>query len=388
MSLRSVPAVVTASRGITSVVNSGRAGPLTASGGGRATSQPVRAPVTSTSLPPAVSAPSVVAPAPVAAPAPFAAPATFTAPAPYANFPPGGMVEPWRQMPRVGIPVFTGNRKEYEQWRAAFNACVDVSPANDAYKLLQLRTYLKGEPLETISALGYSPAAYATAKAKLERKYGGSRRQIALQLEDIERMPTVRSGRQRELVRYSELLEIAIVNLTDAGRSHELGPGTLYNQLLRKLDEKLIAQYQRWLFVQQQPETVTILAVWLEQETELLGRCCTTSGHISVRQAYAHGRNKPCSPDRCRKGGQSDMGCSADSIKDWCQERAVDVLNCTILESRTFGTAYARVTFPASATEKALGDGFWPATIQHTVRKWRFADSNTNKPGKTSMSSE
>ena len=86
--------------------------------------------------------------------------------------------------------------------------------------------------------------------------------------------------------------------------------------------------------------------------------------------------------------GNVHMGCSADSIKDWCQERAVDVLNCTILESRTFGTAYARVTFPASATEKVLGDGFWPATIQHTVRKWRFADSNTNKPGKTSTSSE
>ena len=72
--------------------------------------------------------------------------------------------------------------------------------------------------------------------------------------------------------------------------------------------------------------------------------------------------------------GNVHMGCSADSIKDWCKERAVDVLNCTILESRTFRTAYARVTFPASATEKVLGDGYWPATIQRAVRKWWFGD--------------
>ena len=42
----------------------------------------------------------------------------------------------WKQLKRVTIPVFTGDKKTYQSWKAAFTACVDNAPATAEYKLL------------------------------------------------------------------------------------------------------------------------------------------------------------------------------------------------------------------------------------------------------------
>ncbi|KAJ8044889.1 hypothetical protein HOLleu_07774 [Holothuria leucospilota] len=91
----------------------------------------------------------------------------------------------WKKLKRVSIPVFDGDVIVYENWKAAFMACIDQAPATAEYKLLQLRQYLTGEALKTIENLGHSSAAYDAAKERLERKYGGKWRQISLQLETL-----------------------------------------------------------------------------------------------------------------------------------------------------------------------------------------------------------
>ena len=90
----------------------------------------------------------------------------------------------WKQLKRVSIPTFSGNKQTYQNWKAAFMACIDRAPATAEYKLLQLRQCLSGEALKAIDSLGYSPTAYEAAKERLERKFGGERRQVALYLED------------------------------------------------------------------------------------------------------------------------------------------------------------------------------------------------------------
>ena len=81
----------------------------------------------------------------------------------------------WKQMKRVSIPVFAGNKRTYENWKAAFSACIDKAPATPEYKLLQLRQHLSGEALKVIENLGHSAPAYEAAKSRLERKFGGQR---------------------------------------------------------------------------------------------------------------------------------------------------------------------------------------------------------------------
>ena len=45
----------------------------------------------------------------------------------------------WRQLKRVEIPTFSGDKKKYLGWKAAFLSCIDSAPATGEYKLLQLR---------------------------------------------------------------------------------------------------------------------------------------------------------------------------------------------------------------------------------------------------------
>ena len=66
----------------------------------------------------------------------------------------------WKQLKRVQIPTFSGNKRNYQSWKAAFLACIDSAPATGEYKLLQLRQYLSGEALNVIENLGHSSTAY------------------------------------------------------------------------------------------------------------------------------------------------------------------------------------------------------------------------------------
>ena len=65
----------------------------------------------------------------------------------------------WKQLKRVQIPVFAGDKRIYLSWRVAFIVCIDSAPATGEYKLLQLRQYLAGEALNAIENLGHSAVA-------------------------------------------------------------------------------------------------------------------------------------------------------------------------------------------------------------------------------------
>ena len=41
----------------------------------------------------------------------------------------------WRQLKRIQLPVFTGDKRCYQNWKAAFVACVDTAPSTGEYKL-------------------------------------------------------------------------------------------------------------------------------------------------------------------------------------------------------------------------------------------------------------
>ena len=43
-----------------------------------------------------------------------------------------------RHLKRVEIPVFHGDKRTYQSWKAAFLACIDNAPATPEYKLLRL----------------------------------------------------------------------------------------------------------------------------------------------------------------------------------------------------------------------------------------------------------
>ena len=56
-------------------------------------------------------------------------------------------------------------------------------------------------------------------------------------MEEIESFDQVRSGKAADLDRFADLIGVTIVNLKDAGREAELGNGTFYTLLQKKLPE-------------------------------------------------------------------------------------------------------------------------------------------------------
>ena len=104
-----------------------------------------------------------------------------------------------------------------------------------------------------IEILGHSSTAYEAAKERLERKYGGRRRQIKIYLDELEQFRQV---------------NLNIINLKEAGQYHELGDGSLYTKLQQKLPEGMLARYHRWDFENHLQESVTALRTWVIQEAE------------------------------------------------------------------------------------------------------------------------
>ena len=146
--------------------------------------------------------------------------------------------DPLTGLTRLSIPKFKGDKRMFESWYASFYQLVGkYKKVPPEQKLLRLYSCLEGEALLTIQNLGYSAAAYDVAIARLIRKYGGKRRELTMRLEELDKFRGVRMGNANDLERFAELLDTLMVKLCDAGQDGELGAGSLYVSLLRKLNE-------------------------------------------------------------------------------------------------------------------------------------------------------
>ena len=98
-----------------------------------------------------------------------------------------------------------------------------------------------------IDSLGRSTTDYEPAKERLERKFDGKRQHIAMFLKELEQFRQIRPGNAKDIEDFANLLDIAIINLQEAGHHYELGDGSLY-KLQRKIPETMLACYLTWIF--------------------------------------------------------------------------------------------------------------------------------------------
>ena len=136
--------------------------------------------------------------------------------------------------------------------------------------MLRLHECLQSEALKVIGNLGHSAAAYETAKARLERKYGGERRALTLRLEELDAFKQIREGNEKDLEHFAELLDAEVVNLTDANQEAELGSGSLYITLQHKFNKNLLTKYKQWVCDNHRIEDVKTLKEFIDREPEFL----------------------------------------------------------------------------------------------------------------------
>ena len=121
----------------------------------------------------------------------------------------------WRQLKRVSVPVFNGDKRNYENWKSAFNACVDQAPGTPEYKLLQVRQYSSGEALKVAENLCHSRFKFELAKERLERNYGGQRRKARLPMDELKNFKPICVDHPKDAEKFADLLDIAVINLKE-----------------------------------------------------------------------------------------------------------------------------------------------------------------------------
>ena len=180
----------------------------------------------------------------------------------------GHVVDANKQLERIRIPQFSGDKKGYQSWWAAFSSCVDeTSQLSAQFKMLRLES-CSGEAAETVKGLGYSDHAYEAAKARLNRKYGGNRRQVQTHIDELRKMRPINADNPKELERFADIVERTVVSLKENKKFADLEGGTLYAIVLEKLPQVLLSQYYRWIKEKGSKECLEQLRHWVAEEAE------------------------------------------------------------------------------------------------------------------------
>ena len=98
-----------------------------------------------------------------------------------------------------------------------------------------------------------------------------------------ENFKPLRPGNARDLERLADLLDVTVVNLKEAGRHDELGSGSLYLSLCKKLTEAMLAHYHRWIHENGRWQSVETLREFIIQEAEFQTVASETIHDLSKR---------------------------------------------------------------------------------------------------------
>ena len=107
-----------------------------------------------------------------------------------------------------------------------FFSLVDQGGEQTNIKMARLRQSLTGTALEAIRGLGVTEQEYNEAKEILQSKFGVERRKSQAYMDQIEKMPSLKSNDVKSFERFADLVRIAVVELQAGGRDGELGEGT------------------------------------------------------------------------------------------------------------------------------------------------------------------
>ena len=132
--------------------------------------------------------------------------------------------------------------------------------------MARLRQCLPGNALEAIRGLGVTAPEYEEPKEILKTKYGGARRLLRANMDQLEQTPFIRSNDIHALERFADLVRITVVKLQAEGKDGELKDGTLHSLLLKKLPERQLENYSRWFNERAREKSVVAVRDWLKDE--------------------------------------------------------------------------------------------------------------------------
>ena len=119
-----------------------------------------------------------------------------------------------------------------------------------------------------MKGLGYSDHAYEAVKARLNRKFGGNRRQVQANIDELRKMRPINAYNPRELERFADVMERTVVSLKENKTFADLEGAKLYAIVLEKRPQALLSQYYRWIKEKGRLESLEELRRWVAEGAE------------------------------------------------------------------------------------------------------------------------
>lgn len=139
------------------------------------------------------------------------------------------------KLPDIKIQVFTGDVKDFESFFQLFDALiVKNEQLSDIQKLIYLKSYLKGEPLQLIDSLKIVNKNFQVALGILKSRYENKIVIVNSYLSDMLDIPSISKGKSCALRELVTTLQKNIQSLKNLGLSYE----ELWNVLMIYLVQK------------------------------------------------------------------------------------------------------------------------------------------------------
>ena len=146
----------------------------------------------------------------------------------------------------ITVPKFNGDKTKFERFWTAFSNCMDKGYESSEIKMLRLESSLVATAADTLEGLDYPETAYESTKIRLQMKFGGPRRQVQNQIEELRSMKPLHVDIVENLERFSDPLENVVVLLQTQGKLNKPN-SSLYTMSLEKIPEEMLSQYYCWL---------------------------------------------------------------------------------------------------------------------------------------------
>ena len=85
-------------------------------------------------------------------------------------------------------------------------------------------------------------------------------------MDQPEQMPSIRSNDIHAVEKFADLVRITVVKIQAEGKEGELGDGTLHSLMVKKLPDRQLENYSRWLNEHAREKSVTAFRDWLKDE--------------------------------------------------------------------------------------------------------------------------
>ena len=120
----------------------------------------------------------------------------------------------------------------------------------------------------------------------------GKSRALTIRLDELNTLKSVREDNERDLERFSELLDGIVANLKDVNQEAELGNGSLYITLQRKFNKSLLSKYKQWISDNHQTKNVGTVREFIDRDSDSFNTASETISGI-LKQTFMRDKHVP-----------------------------------------------------------------------------------------------